>query len=122
MSGLLAWHQTLCLCFSVCLFDLFSFVSLTTYFVCSYKRTSVGLPFSRQLIGIHRANLVYWIDECEGEVHNCSSNAVCNNTKGSYNYTCKPGYEGDGDNCTGNFFHNFVILHTIESIAVFIFP
>ena len=59
VSGLLAWHQTLCLCFSVCLFDLFSFVSLTTYFVCSYKRTSVGLPFSRQLIGIHRANLVY---------------------------------------------------------------
>ena len=59
VSGLLAWHQTVCLCFSVCLFDLFSFVSLTTYFVCSYKRTSVGLPFSRQLIGIHRANLVY---------------------------------------------------------------
>ena len=59
VSGLLAWHQTLCLCFSVCLFDLFSFVSLTTYFVCSYKRTLVGLPFSRQLIGIHRVNLVY---------------------------------------------------------------
>ena len=59
VSGLLAWHQTLCVCFSVCLFDLLSFVSLTTYFVFSYKRTSVGLPFSRQLIGIHRANLVY---------------------------------------------------------------
>ena len=67
-------------------------------------------------------NMISDIDECEGEVHNCSSNAVCNNTKGSYNCTCKPGYEGDGDNCTGNFFHNFVILHTIESIAVFIFP
>ena len=50
--------NSLCL-FSVCLFDLFSFVSITTYFVCSYKRTSVGLPFSRQLIGIHRADLVY---------------------------------------------------------------
>ena len=25
---------------SVCLFDLVSFLSLTTYFVCSYKRTS----------------------------------------------------------------------------------
>ena len=59
VSGLLAWHQALCLCFSVCLFDLFSFVSLTTYFVFSYKRTSVDLPFTRQLIGIHRANLVY---------------------------------------------------------------
>ena len=41
------------------------------------------------------------INECEGKTHNCSSNAVCNNTKGSYNCTCKPGYEGDGNNCTG---------------------
>ena len=40
LSGPLAWHQTLCVCFSVCLFDFFSFVSLTTYFVCSFKRTS----------------------------------------------------------------------------------
>ena len=105
VSGLLAWHKS----FS-CLFDLFSFISLTTYFVCSYKQTSAGLPISGQLIGIHRANLVYchWcstmisdIDECAGEAHNCSSNAVCNNTKGSYNCTCKPGYEGDGNNCKG---------------------
>ena len=60
VSGLLAWHQTLCVCFSVCLSDLFSFVSITTYFVCSYRRTSVGLQFSRQLIGIHRDNLAYY--------------------------------------------------------------
>ena len=38
VSGLLTWHQTLCVCFSVCLFDLFSFIFLTTYFVCSDKR------------------------------------------------------------------------------------
>ncbi|CAH3143014.1 unnamed protein product [Porites lobata] len=44
--------------------------------------------------------LISDINECEGITHNCSSNAVCNNTKGSYNCTCKPGYEGDGDNCT----------------------
>ena len=55
-------------------------------------------------------NMISDIDECEGEVHNCSSNAVCNNTKGSYNCTCKPGYEGDGDNCTGNFFRKFVFF------------
>jgi len=42
------------------------------------------------------------INECEGITHNCSSNAVCNNTKGSYNCTCKPGYLGDGWNCTGD--------------------
>ncbi|CAH3184475.1 unnamed protein product, partial [Porites evermanni] len=50
------------------------------------------------------------INECKEGTHNCSSNAVCNNTKGSYNCTCKPGYEGDGNNCTGNFFLNLVIF------------
>ena len=27
---------------------------------------------------------------------------MCNNTEGSHNCTCKPGYSGDGSNCTGN--------------------
>ena len=49
-------------------------------------------------------NMISDIDECDKGTHNCSSNAVFNNTKGSYNRTCKPGYEEDGDNCTGNFF------------------
>ena len=44
------------------------------------------------------------INECEGGAYNCSSNAVCMNTKGSYNCTCKSGYEGDGNNCTGDIF------------------
>ena len=30
---------------------------------------------------------------------NCSADAVCNNTKGSYNCTCKEGYYGDGNIC-----------------------
>ncbi|XP_044181701.1 nephronectin-like [Acropora millepora] len=39
------------------------------------------------------------IDECSSanEFH---QNATCNNTKGSYNCTCKDGFEGDGKNCT----------------------
>ena len=57
VSGLLVWHQKLLV--FVYLFALFSLISLTTYFVCSFKRASVDLPFSRQLIEIHRANLVY---------------------------------------------------------------
>ena len=64
-------------------------------------------------------NMISDINECEEGTYNCSSNAVCNNTKGSYNCACKPGYEGDGNNCTGNFFLNLAILHAIESIAVF---
>ena len=66
-------------------------------------------------------NIISDIDECEEGTYNCSSNAVCNNTKGSYNCTCKPGYEGDGNHCTGDIFRTLVILNAIESIAVFIF-
>ncbi|XP_015751613.1 PREDICTED: fibropellin-1-like isoform X2 [Acropora digitifera] len=39
------------------------------------------------------------IDECSS-VNECHQNATCNNTKGSYNCTCKDGFEGDGKNCT----------------------
>ena len=57
------------------------------------------------------------IDECTTNSHNCDVNAVCNNTEGSHNCTCKPGYSGDGSNCTGNgtcFNFFFVSLYMIE--------
>ena len=42
------------------------------------------------------------MDECLGEVSNdCSAVADCINTVGSYNCQCKPGYGGDGTNCSG---------------------
>ena len=41
------------------------------------------------------------INECEAGKHNCHANASCKNTKGSFVCTCKPGYSGDGVNCTG---------------------
>ena len=40
------------------------------------------------------------IDEClDGP--QCDSNADCVNTPGSYNCTCRKGYSGDGETCTG---------------------
>ncbi|KAL9969258.1 hypothetical protein ACROYT_G021454 [Oculina patagonica] len=39
------------------------------------------------------------IDECAMKIDNCSQNAKCNNTEGSFNCSCKPGFSGDGINC-----------------------
>ena len=41
------------------------------------------------------------VDECQISSHNCSDNATCINTEGSFNCSCKPGYIGNGYNCTG---------------------
>ena len=37
-------------------------------------------------------HMFHRIDESDAGTHNCSSDAVCNDTKGSYNCTCKPGH------------------------------
>ena len=42
-------------------------------------------------------------DECLNNSHNCSENANCTNTGGSFNCSCKPGYIGNGHNCSGWF-------------------
>ena len=40
------------------------------------------------------------IDECT-TTNNCHHDAICINTDGGYNCTCKEGYVGNGTNCTG---------------------
>ena len=42
------------------------------------------------------------IDECKGN-HSCHVNATCTNTNGSYVCECRPGFNGNGQNCTGEF-------------------
>ena len=59
-------------------------------------------------------NLVLDIDECSSNSHSCDVNAVCNNTRGFYTCACKPGYSGDGKNCTGEL--NLPITSTIKYI------
>ena len=51
------------------------------------------------------------IDECDLGTDNCSSNATCTDTDGSYDCTCRDGYSGDGFNCSGEW---RVTLTTME--------
>ncbi|XP_078357531.1 microfibril-associated glycoprotein 4-like isoform X1 [Oculina patagonica] len=39
------------------------------------------------------------VDECTQGIDECHVNATCNNTQGSYNCTCKDGFNGDGFTC-----------------------
>ena len=42
------------------------------------------------------------IDECSSpDANNCSVNASCINTEGSFNCSCNKGFAGDGFNCSG---------------------
>ena len=55
------------------------------------------------------------VDECMINTHNCDINAVCNNTEGSHNCTCKPGYSGDGiSSCTGNNVFLFLVVYIYD--------
>ena len=56
-------------------------------------------------------NMCLDIDECAIKTDNCSINAVCNNSEGSFNCSCKPGFSGDGIKCTGN----YTLLRSISS-------
>lgn len=50
------------------------------------------------------------INECTEE-NICGGNAKCDNTEGSHNCTCLPGYFGDGLICTGNEWQFIIIKH-----------
>lgn len=39
------------------------------------------------------------LNECTSGAAKCSSNAVCENSEGSFTCTCKEGYQGDGKTC-----------------------
>ena len=60
------------------------------------------LPFVN--LNVAHFLIILDVDECVKNLHNCGSNAVCNNNPGSFNCTCSPGYHGDGHNCRRNYF------------------
>ena len=46
------------------------------------------------------------INECVTKSHSCHADAVCHNTNGTYNCTCKTGFVGNGKTCTGKYLIN----------------
>ena len=42
------------------------------------------------------------INECVTNNGGCHKDAICTNTPGSFNCSCKSGFLGDGINCVGN--------------------
>ena len=67
---------------------------------------------------IELANSLIDINECFEMTDDCSENAKCVNTKGSFEFVCKPGYTGDGRSCEGiidicyNNCNNLYLNHT----------
>ena len=51
------------------------------------------------------------IDECVTNQHDCNEKAICSDTDGSFNCTCKVGYRGDGVDCTSTYSVGTVQLH-----------
>ena len=50
---------------------------------------------------IYSVSLSADVDECSADSSPCDENADCTNSEGSYNCTCKQGFDGDGVSCEG---------------------
>ena len=76
-----------------------------------------------QIIRLHFAD----IDECFEGSFTCNENAECFNNDGSYDCFCNPGYEGDGQQCSGKFLMSMflnlcsVSLHFVKTDAIWQF-
>ena len=59
------------------------------------------------------------IDECANDtLNNCSPNATCTNTNGSYTCTCDTGYVGDGFICVGMYQYVYICLIRVWLVSM----
>lgn len=61
-----------------------------------------NLPINPFLLSLSRICNMIDVDYCK-EGHECDENADCYNLKTTYMCKCKPGFQGDGLHCTGEF-------------------
>lgn len=77
-------------------------LSLVPVYLDSKEMDSIALVSFNILIVVVFQFILLLLDinECQRR-NNCSINAGCQNTAGSYSCSCVHGYEGDGINCQG---------------------
>lgn len=56
------------------------------------------------------------VDECSKQIHDCHPFGFCTNEIGSYNCTCKTGFQGDGMQCEGNTWNNLNCIHFFRGV------
>ena len=81
---------------------------------CSKLLTFMKHKYSVRTIWISLYCFSSDINECEG-TNDCSANADCSNTVGSYRCDCREGFEGTGKLCSGT----ERLLHLFRSIVCF---
>jgi hypothetical protein len=78
------------------------FVDCTLNFFSMHISASFSLPLLPPSLILMLPTIIGYftgINQCMGP-NNCSKDAYCNNTIGGYNCTCKPGFGGNGVNCS----------------------
>ena len=60
------------------------------------------------------------VDECAEHLDTCHPDAICTDTVGSFNCSCKEGFAGDGYDCTGKqtYYSHFIIGCSITYITL----
>ena len=55
------------------------------------------------------------VNECDNGTHDCNVElGSCENTIGSFTCHCKPGFTGDGKNCSGTLIFNSLLTVAIQ--------
>ena len=94
------WYVYLCLLYHgmLTLTAVFTEIESTS---CEQKKNSKKCSFKVAITYQIFDLIVPDLDECKTNTSSCDVNADCANTVGSYSCTCRTGYTGDGQTCSG---------------------